>query len=744
MADRGIEVFLRFVLDRQTVQQVKSGALSVDKALKQVQAQTEKTQKQMDQVRNWAGYFGDLSTSALFFGAAVSGPLLLSIHQFVGATGQADAVSRDWLSSTDELQRSYQRIGRVSAQAVLPALEFAADVAEKLAGYAEDHPGAIQALLYGGGALVGLAAVGEAVERGVRLYADAVSLATTTKAAATQLLAGKLMDQAASKQAGAATGMQKGGLLGGVGGLPGGKALALAGAIGGGIFAGNEIANAVTGDPEYAGRTWRQMAALPGAAAISALLPLFESIGVISPETAKSLGSSFGEIYGAFGNQGVAAGLTELGQFLGLAGEAGDKAEEANESAKEMFLNQAQALKGFIAFQAAGQQAEAQYQEQRSAIISEAEAERERLTQQSEERRTRMVESFASQQAEALAEFERGRKRAERDFERSEVKALADFSEERGRFLEEWRDSEADAESEYYTRRMERAAQFDKETERAEAKHQKNARRAQQDHWLRLEDAIRTQDAGAFIREQRDYEIQRRRREEDFGEQQEPRRGDYTEEVKGLEEQFAGQRELRQADREQQLEEMQAQFDDERQEQLDAFELRRQDEDEDFALQREKAAARNEAALAEFDDQARRELEALEQKKLEQVSALDGQYSEEKQIRQKAFADQLRDLDGAYFNETEKKKEYYALMEKDFMKWLEAMRGQVGSNLPGYSGPLRQSPDVASSSRSSVSNSRSLSYAPTYNISERDDTRAIRAMIERGVDQAILRDERGY
>ena len=737
MADRVIEAFLRFVLDRQTVQQVKSGAKSVEDALKQVQEQTEKTQKQMDQVREWSGYFGDLSTSALFFGSAVSGPLLLSIHQFVGAAGQADSVSRDWLSSTDDLQRSYQRIGRVATQAVLPALEFAADVAEKLADYAEDHPGAIQALLYGGGALVGLAAVGEAVERGIRIYTDAKSLV----AASQQLLAGRLMQDAANKQVGAAAGMQKGSLMGG---LPGGKALALAGAIGGGIFAGNEIVNAVTGDEDYAGRTWRQMLTLPSAAATSTLLPLFESIGLISPETASSLGSSFGEIYGAFGDQGVMAGLTELGEFLGLVDEAGDKAEEANESAKEMFLNQQQALEAFIAFQAANQQAEAQFQEQRSQVISEAEAERERITQQSEERRTKMVESFAAQQAEALAEFERGRKRAERDFERSESKALADFSEERGRFLEEWRDSEADAESDYYKRRAERAKQFDKEAERAEAEHQKNVRRAQEDHRLRLEDAIRTQDAAAFIREQRDYEIQRRRREEDFGEQQEQRRGDYVEEAKGLEDQFAEQRELRQADREKQLEEMQAQFDDERQERLDAFELRRQDEEEDFALQQEKAAARNEAALAEFDDQARRELEGLEQKKLDQVAALEGQYSEEKQIRQNAFADQLRELDAAYLNETEKRKEYYAVMEKDFTKWLENMRGHIGSNLPGYDGPLRQSPALASSSRSSVSNSRSLAYAPTYNISERDDARTIQAMIDREVDRGILRMERGY
>lgn len=772
-SQRALEAILRFMLDRQSVQDVKRGSKTIEDSLQEVRDKAEQVEKQMDEVRNWSGYFGDLATSALFFGAALSGPLLLATNQYVSATGKAEATSRQWMGATEDLQRSYQRIGRVSARAILPVLETAADIAEKVADYAEQHPGAIQAMLFGGGALVGLAAVGEAVERGIRLYTDAKSLYYASQ----QVLAGKLMEKAANKQLAAAGQMGKPG-LGGLGGIGGKGALALAGSIAGGTVIGGVAANQITGDEDYSGRFLRQTVALPSAFATKGILNLGEAIGAIDGEKANQLGNDLGKIFDAWGNEGAMEGLKEAGRFWGIISDGSDDVKEAADAADE-FLNKGQALESFIAFQQASAEAEKQFADQRRSIIEQAGEERAAAEARSEERRNKIIEEYNQRRAEELTDFEREWARNIRDFNKNEIDEQEEFEKDRMAVLESARKRDRKIEADYYEQRTELLADSNDEIQRMEADHQKNMRRMREDHDLRMIDAIREQDATAFLKEQQSYDRQRRRAEEDHQDEMSRRDEEASARLAEMEADFEKEKELRRQSLDEQLAEMQTAYEEEKQDRMEAFEQRRADAEADFEYQRQREAQHHEQMLQEFDDQAEKELQAIEAKKTEQLDQLRSQHAEEKEIREQAFADQLRDLDAHYLGEREVSQEYYAQMEEDFEKWLGNMAGKVGSNRPDYpskqiggyvgsglynlhegefvlnphatrtaenmiGGPLNQSNLLAALAGRGGMGGRNMTYSPNYQFNERDDGRLIMAQVESMFDRKMLELERGY
>lgn len=170
----------------------------------------ENVGKAMEQWRKGAEVLANTSTILAGMGAVITGSVLQSVNAYVQATGKAESASRQWLKATDSIAESNQRVGRVATQAVLPVLEKAAQVAEKTARFAEKNPEVVSAALKIGTAMALLGAVGIAVSKGIRLYADVSQLTA-------QLVAAKLQKQAADQQL-LAAGMQAkatgGGLLG--------------------------------------------------------------------------------------------------------------------------------------------------------------------------------------------------------------------------------------------------------------------------------------------------------------------------------------------------------------------------------------------------------------------------------------------------------------------------------------------------------------------------------------------------
>ena len=787
------------------------------------QALFQQTKEQLDKLNEYADKLEGASTRIAAIGGAVGGGFFLLAQRYADSAGRAEQTSRDWLAATDDLARAQQSLGRSAAQALLPVMETAAGLMQRVAGFAERNPAAIRAALglAGGAALVG--GLGALVSQGIKLYTDVKFLA----AAALQNKAAQTMLQAAGIQAGAANK----GVFSGLGGkLTTGAALA-GGAVLGGAAIGlgaNEAFSGSRFNLGGLGRFYNQNAAilagaLPGGAFLGQGIRQsglgtglgFESSGKYASVGAYGLGKIFGD-------ETAKNWFETVAKWTGEIADNADDAERAL-SAGEEYLNKGQALDAFIAFQQEQANAEKQYRDTRLGIIKNSLQAINQENSRYEESRLKAVQDFEAQRAEAESDFQRQRERdlaaflknegrLQADYERNRAKVIQDAAEQATRdqgayrkniqnYLESSREAEAKAEQSYYDRRKKMMEQYNREVQRAEADHQRSMRRMQEDHQRTLEDAILAGDVMGFVQAQRDYEVQRRRAEQDYRTEQGRRSEDAGRALDELEKDFRAERDERQKEREKRLQEMQAEYEEQqtereqqtrerlqemqeeferqKEERAQDFEERRAQEQEDFQRRQEKAAEHHEEMLNELDEAHRKEIESLRQARQEQLDELERVYTDEKTKRENAFADQLRALDAHYLNESEKAKEYYALMEADFEDWLKDMQGKIGSNQPGYPGrasggyagrgvyrlgeqgrefvlssgttqameramgPLSQD-RILNSLGGSAGGSRSLNYNPQYTFNDRDDSRSIMAEIERRIDSKLLQLERGY
>lgn len=187
----------------------------------------ENVAKAMQKWREGAEILSNTSQILAGMGAIITGSILQSINAYVQNAGKAEVASKRWLTATEGIAASNQRIGRVATQAVLPILEKAADVAEKAAAFAERNPEVISGALKIGAAMTALGAVGIAVSKGIRLYTDMAELSA-------HLIAARLQKQAADQQL-AAAGIQ----VKAIGARVAGVGLAVTGGVAAG-FLGHE------------------------------------------------------------------------------------------------------------------------------------------------------------------------------------------------------------------------------------------------------------------------------------------------------------------------------------------------------------------------------------------------------------------------------------------------------------------------------------------------------------------------
>jgi hypothetical protein len=229
MDERVLRAMLRFLINKEDLAQVKAGSESIETALSKVQKQAEATQKSMMKLREGAEKLQSISLTIGAAGAGMAAPFLLAASKYVTATKDTEESSARWLKANERIEQSTQRIGKVAVQAILPVLEQVAGLAEKAATFAEKNPDAVKGILTVAGALVGIGALGSLAAQGIKLYATSQALAGYAQ----QLLAGKLMQDAANKQL-AASKAGAGGALGGILG----KGLAVAGGVtaGAGIY----------------------------------------------------------------------------------------------------------------------------------------------------------------------------------------------------------------------------------------------------------------------------------------------------------------------------------------------------------------------------------------------------------------------------------------------------------------------------------------------------------------------------
>ncbi len=181
----------------KTTAQIRKATAEASLLRKQAAALSSDFEKaQIASLRQTAGFIEGIGKSALLAGGATAGGIFALAKNYIKDAKESDALTQRWAASTKEIERAQERIGRIAAQAVLPTLEKAADIAGKVARFVESHPEIVEAAFNTGLLVAGFGTLATAVSKGIKLYADVKYLATIQ----IQIEAARLQDQAANKQ----------------------------------------------------------------------------------------------------------------------------------------------------------------------------------------------------------------------------------------------------------------------------------------------------------------------------------------------------------------------------------------------------------------------------------------------------------------------------------------------------------------------------------------------------------------
>jgi hypothetical protein len=151
---RELKAKLKFDIEKGSETKAKKSIDELARATERAAKEAQAAKKRFAEMREQAEKLQQVGTQLSLAGAAIGAPLLLAARNYVNTIGTGEQVSRRWLSTTEQMEKSTLRIGRVAAEQLLPVMEKIADVAEKAADYAEKNPEAVGNVLKVAAALV--------------------------------------------------------------------------------------------------------------------------------------------------------------------------------------------------------------------------------------------------------------------------------------------------------------------------------------------------------------------------------------------------------------------------------------------------------------------------------------------------------------------------------------------------------------------------------------------------------------
>ncbi len=147
MATRTIDLILQMQTDQAALNKTNAGVKKVEKSLKDVEQQANRTREKMEKL-------AQVGNRLALVGGAITAPFILAMKKYVETAKDSEGTSARIIALQKKWEESQVRIGRVTAEIVLPTLEKALDIVNKIADFAEKNPGAIKAALGIGGSLV--------------------------------------------------------------------------------------------------------------------------------------------------------------------------------------------------------------------------------------------------------------------------------------------------------------------------------------------------------------------------------------------------------------------------------------------------------------------------------------------------------------------------------------------------------------------------------------------------------------
>jgi len=618
----------------------KASGTASDQNLKRLRAeevQTVHTQSQYRRLQFAARSMGEVFTITAVASTAIFAGAAAWANKYITDAKASTAVVQGWRVKVDQLKTSQSRVGAVLAAELLPLLEKAAELADKGAAFVEAHPDIIKAVLTTAGAVAAISAIGLAVTKGFKIYADIGYIAATyrqVQASAAYASATAVGLEAAKIQMAAAT-MQ-------VTGVP---AAAVAGAAMGpaGAAAAGFAWNAAAG--RYISTTTGRFVTAGAATAVATGVPI--TIGtaaltigalILGAEAGLIVGNAIAKlIYGAgYEKQGwgdllttLVGGWTSIGGAAILALEKIGLSETAAKSAWEVLSRTAEARyteKAAVApavgsieyvslFVKQNLQLWVDYNKQITAATESYAKQRVALETNYEKQRNATVASYAKQRAASEASYNLGVSR-------------------------DWRaylQSEGDAQRQYYANRIQAVRDNTEQVRRIEQDHQIEMTRDLEDHEIKQRDLLEARDGLAMIREDEQYELERRRKEEDYILELGRIRSETAARLGEMESQFAQERALRRRD----------------------FMQRLADNALNHKIEMEQMAANYAESLKQEEADYNEQVRALEESYREQISMLE-----------KAFRERLISLDNAILGDLAAVQAATAKMVASFRAWL--------------------------------------------------------------------------
>lgn len=617
-------------LDEAELDQLVNEFEKIISAAEEANAKLTDTKKQIEQLNRAAATIGRIGTGLAAFGGATIGAYTLSAKNYVKFIEEAgiknDEVANRWIAATKRIENAQLNIGQATATALIPYLEKAAELIERVANAVQQNPEAVKGLLNLAGAASVMGAIAIAVSKGLKIYGDALYMTALAQHSLT------MQQHAAALLGTKFTG----------GGIPG------------------------TG------------AGLGGAAKTIGTVALYASAVVIGAELGAALGNALGKlVYGEdYKKQGIndalltatrlantpiallAAGLEKMGGKAGELGDAlGDNITKADQLAQKVLGvgQSSDAAAGGLSDFAAKAEAAA------------AAAEKAAQSQQRYASAMQVVSNLAQANAQAERQYQSGIAQiyssaggsysaAGNRLRSSLAKIDTDLKSNLAKLSTDFAKQQIEAEQDFQKQRAETIQQANENVRQIHEDAQEQLRQLEQDHSDRMYDLSIARDALGIIQENRRFDRER------------------AEIANNTQKQVAEIRRQAQI----QLAEQRQAFVEQQNERRQEYELQRKE------AQMEAEQQRKEAQLAHAQ-----EIREIGRQVAERAAELRRGYYEERRQRIQAAGEQLRDLGYTLQSERLLRMQYYTSILGDarsFMTSFQAALASARTTTSGISG----------------------------------------------------------
>jgi hypothetical protein len=160
MADRTIDILLKLKPDDASLSASEKAILKQAAALKKVEEQANRTREKMEKLTQ-------VGSKLALAGAAIVAPLAMSMSKYLADAQKIADTNKTALEPTaqrlvnlsQQWEQSQARLGKITAEIVLPALEKGIVILDKVVAFAEQNPGIVKAALTIGTTLVVLGGI---------------------------------------------------------------------------------------------------------------------------------------------------------------------------------------------------------------------------------------------------------------------------------------------------------------------------------------------------------------------------------------------------------------------------------------------------------------------------------------------------------------------------------------------------------------------------------------------------------